>query len=99
LIPIVFSGQGFAVSFEFCGVTVTSETDFDGSFLFGQELIAIEAVIDPVTFVSLTAFDAGGFASQCIYADVCFSGVLLYTRAEFDFAGIQLVTFGFELSI
>jgi len=97
-IPIVFSGQGFAVSFEVYGVTVTTETDFDGSFLFSQELVAIEAVIDPVTFRSLTAFDAGGFASECVYADVTFSGVVLYTRAEFDFTGIDLVVFGFSVS-
>jgi hypothetical protein len=97
-IPIVFSGQGFAVSFEICGVTITSETDFDDSFFFSQELIGIEAQIDPVTFKSLTGFDAFGFASQCVYAEVTFSGIVLYTKAIFDFTGIQEVTFGFELS-
>jgi len=97
-LPIVFSGQGFAVSFVVYGVTVTTETDFDDSFLFSQELVAIEAAIDPVTFRSLTAFDAGGFSSECVYADVTFSGVVLYTKAEFDFAGIDRVVFGFSLS-
>jgi len=97
-VPIVFSGQGFAVSFEVYGVTVTTETDFDDSFLFSQELVAIEAVIDPVTFRSLTAFDAGGFSSECVYAEVTFSGVVLYTKAEFDFAGIDRVVFGFLFS-
>ena len=98
-IPIVFMGQGFGVSFEFCGVRITSITQFDDVFLFEQEQIAIEAEVAPVSFISLTTFDAGGFASQCIYGDVCFSGVLLYTRAEFDFTGIQEVVFGFELSL
>jgi len=97
-VPIVFSGQGFAVSFEVYGVTVTTETDFDGSFLFSQQLVAIEAVIDPVTFKSLTAFDASGFSSECVYADVTFSGVVLYTKAEFDFTGIVRIVFGFSLS-
>ncbi len=97
-IPVVFAGQRFTVSFEVCGVTVTTETDFDGSFLFAQELVAIEAVIDPVTFKSLTTFDASGFAGECVYADVTFSGVLLYTRAEFDFSGIDRIVFGFSLS-
>ena len=97
-LPVVFSGQGFAISFVVYGVTITTETDFDDSFLFTQELVAIEAVIDPVTFRSLTAFDGGGFSSECVYADVTFSGVLLYTRAEFDFAGIDRIVFGFSLS-
>ena len=98
LIPIVFDGQGFAVSFEICGVLITTETDFDGSLLFAQQLIAIEATFDPVTFRSLTTFDAAGFANQCIYADVTICGAKLYTRAEFDFSGIDLVTFGFDLT-
>jgi len=97
-IPIIFGGQAFAVSFEICGVTITSETGFDGSFLFSEETIAIDALIDPVTFRSLTTFDATGFAAECVYASVEFSGVLLYTRAEFDMTGIQLVSFGFALS-
>lgn len=97
-IPIIFGGQGFVVSFEICGLVITSETDFDDSFLFSQEIIAIDAVIDPVTFRSLTTFDAGGFAGECVYAGVAFSGVRLYTRAEFGGTGIQLVVFGFELS-
>jgi len=97
-IPIVFGGQGFAVSFEICGVLITTETGFDGSFLFAQQLIAIEATFDPVSFRSMTTFDATGFAGQCIYADVTICGVKLYTKAEFDFSGIQLVTFGFDFS-
>ncbi len=52
-----------------------------------------------MTFVSLTTFDATGFAGQCIYADVQFSGVILFTKAEFDFTGIDLVTIGFELAL
>jgi len=97
-IPIVFDGQGFAVSFEICGVLITTETDFDGSLLFAQQLIAIEATFDPVTFRSLTTFDAAGFANQCLYADVTICGAKLYTRAEFDFSGIDLVTFGFDFT-
>ncbi len=97
-IPIVFDGQGFAVSFEICGVLITTETDFDGSLLFAQQLIAIEATFDAVTFRSLTTFDAAGFASQCIYADVTICGAKLYTRAEFDFSGIDLVTFGIDFT-
>jgi len=97
IIPIVFDSQGFAVSFELCDVVITTVTTFDSSFFFAEQLIAIEASIDPVTFMSMTTFDATGFASQCIYADVQFSGVTLFTKAEFDFSGIQLVTVGFEL--
>ncbi|GEM_PF-474324 len=97
-IPTVFGGQGFAVSFELCGVLISTETGFDGSFLFTQQLIAIEATFDPVTFRSLTEFDASGFAGQCIYADVTFCGAKLYTKAEFTFSGIELVTFGFDFS-
>jgi len=98
VIPIVFDSQGFAVSFELCGVLITTATTFDSSFFFAEQLIAIEAWIDPVTFNSLTTFDATGFAGQCIYADVQFSGVTLFTKAEFDFTGIQQVTVGFELA-
>jgi hypothetical protein len=97
-VPIIFGGQGFAVSFQICGVTITSQTEFDSSFFFAEERIAIEAEIAPVTFSSLTVFDAFGFASECVYADVTFSGIVLFTRAEFDFTGIQEVTFGFALS-
>jgi hypothetical protein len=97
-VPIVFAGQGFAVSFELCGVHVTTETDFDGSLLFTQQLIAIEATFDPVTFRSLTTFDGTGFTSQCLYADVTICGVKLYTKAEFDFSGISLATFGFDFT-
>jgi hypothetical protein len=98
ILPVVFDAQAFAVSFEFCGVLITTSTTFDSSFFFAEQQIAIEAFVDPVTFKSLTTFDAGGFAGQCIYADVQFCGVVLYTQAEFDFTGIQLVTVGFELA-
>jgi len=98
IIPIVFDSQGFAVSFELCDVIITTATTFDSSFFFAEQLISIEASIDPVTFKSLTTFDATGFIGQCIYADVQFCGVLLFTKAEFDFSGIQLVSVGFELT-
>ena len=98
IIPIVFDSQGFAVSFELCDVIITTATTFDSSFFFTEQLIAIEATIDPVTFKSLTTFDATGFIGQCIYADVQFCGVVLFTKAEFDFSGIQLVSVGFELA-
>jgi len=97
-VPIVFGGQGFAVGFELCGVQVTTETGFDGSLWFDTQLIAIEATFDPISFRSLTTFDATGFASQCIYADATICGVKLYTQAEFDFSGIDRVTFGFNFS-
>jgi len=99
LIPIAFDGQRFGVSFEVCGVLVTSATDFDEVFLFSQELIGIEAAIGPVTFASLTTFDAVGFAEQRVCAQVVFSGVVLFTHTEFDFTGIELVTFGFHFVI
>jgi len=98
IIPIVFDSQRFAVSFQLCDVLITTTTSFDSSFYFAEQLIAIEATIDPVTFKSLTTFDATGFVGQCIYADVQFCGVLLFTKAEFEFSGIQLVTVGFDLS-
>jgi hypothetical protein len=98
ILPIVFDSQAFAVSFELCDVLITTTTTFDSSFFFTQQRIAIEAWVDPVTFKSLTVFDATGFAGQCIYADVQFCGVTLFTQAEFDFSGVQLVTVGFELS-
>jgi len=98
IIPIVFDSQAFAVSFELCSVLITMATTFDSSFFFAEQVIAIEAWIDPVTFQSLTTFDATGFAGQCIYADVQFCGVTLSTQTEFDFSGIQLVTVGFELA-
>jgi hypothetical protein len=97
-LPVIFAGQGFAVAFELCGVTVTSETDFDDLFLFDAEIVAIETSIDPVTFVSLTTFDASGFASECIEASIAFSGVHLSTKAEFTWDGVTLVAFGFELA-
>ncbi len=97
IIPIVFDSQEFGISFELCDVVVTTATTFDSSFFFAQQLIAIEASLDPVSLRSLTAFDATGFVSQCLYADVQFCGVLLFTKAEFDYAGIQLVSVGFEL--
>lgn len=97
-LPVLFSGQRFAIAFEVSGVCVTSETDFDDLFLFEAEIVAIEATIAPVTFASLTRFDGGGFAEQCIQASVAFSGVKLWTDAEFTWDGVVLVSFGFELS-
>ncbi len=97
-VPVIFAGQAFAVSFELCGVTLTSETDFTDLFLFEAEIIAIEAAIDPFTFVSVTTFDDAGFASQCIEAGVSFAGVHLSTKAQFTWDGIELVSFGFELT-
>ncbi|MCK5828629.1 hypothetical protein KAH43_08925, partial [Candidatus Bipolaricaulota bacterium] len=90
--------QRFGVSFQLCDVLITTTTIFDSSFFFAEQAIAIEATIDPVTFRSLTTFEATGFVGQCIYADVQFCGVLLFTKAEFDFSGIQMVTVGFDLS-
>jgi hypothetical protein len=97
-LPILFSGQSFALSFELSGVTVTSETDFDDLFLFEAEKIAIETTIDPITFVSLTVFDASGFASEYIRASVRFGGVELETSAQFSWSGVDRVSFGFEFS-
>ena len=97
-VPVLFSGQKFALRFELVGVTVTSETDFDDLFLFDGEEIALEATVDPVTFVSLTEFGAAGFSRQCIEASVAFSGVTLSTKAEFTWSGVTLVSFGFKLS-
>ncbi len=98
IIPIVFSGQKFAVSFEVFGVLITSETDFDGNFLFERQRLAIEAEIEPVTFTSLTVFDGAGFSSQCIQAGVTFCGITFYTTAMFDASGITEVSVGFELT-
>ncbi|MEW5826698.1 MAG: hypothetical protein AB1778_07685 [Candidatus Bipolaricaulota bacterium] len=96
-LSIVFERQGFAVAFDVCGVTVTSETDFDGAFMFAAEKVAIEATLAPVTFRSLTVFDASGFTAEILRAEVGFSGVVLFTRAEFSWSGIDLAAFGFEL--
>jgi len=99
ILPIAFSGQGFALSFAVCDqVTITSTTLFDATFMFAEQDLAIEATIDPVTLTSLTTFDATGFSGQWIRAEVSFSGVSLYTRAAFDFSGINFVSFGFELT-
>jgi len=97
-IPIVFDGQGFAISVDICGVILTSETDFDETFLFKRQLIALEATIDPVRFASLTSFDGLGFSGQWLRADVSFGGITLYTTAAFDYSGINEVSFGFELT-
>ncbi len=97
-IPITFAGQAFAVMFELCGVSITTETAFDGTLLFDRQGIGVEATFDPVSFRSLTVFDGGGFVSQCITADVTFCGVRLYTQARFDVVGISRVTFGFDLT-
>jgi len=66
--------------------------------MFAEQDLAIEATIEPVTLTSLTTFDATGFSGQWIRAEVTFSGVSLYTRAAFDFSGINFVSFGFELT-
>lgn len=97
-IPVVFDTQGFALSFDFSGVVITSETDFDYSFMFSQELIGIEATIDPVKFTSLTKFDTTGFAGEWIEAKVTFAGVTLSTEVDFDFTGITKASFGFSLT-
>ena len=97
-IAIIFGSQRFALSFAICDIIVTTTTGFDASFMFSELLIGLDAFLDPVTFKSLTAFDASGFANQCVYAGVCFSGVTLYTRADFDLTGIQEVVFGFDLT-
>lgn len=94
VLPVVFSGQGFAVAFEIFSVNITSETDFDGTFLFARQRLAIEAEIDPVTFTSLTVFDGAGFSNQCLEAGVTFCGVTLYTTASFDLSGITEVSVG-----
>jgi len=98
IIPIVFTSQRFAVFFTICGVDISMQTDFDETFFFAQQLIAIEAEFEPVSFTSLTSFDATGFTGQCVYADVTFCGVVLFTKAEFDFTGIQEVVFGFDFT-
>jgi len=98
VLPVVFSGQRFAVSFEIFGAWITSETSFNGSFLFERQRLAIVAEIEPVTFTSLTVFDGLGFSSQCLRAGVTFCGVTLYTTAAFDASGITEVSVGFELS-
>ena len=97
-IPVVFSGQKFALAYTCHAFTVTSETDFDPSFMFAQELIGIETTIDPVSFTSLTSFDLTGFTGERISAQVKFSGVTLSTKAMFDFTGINNISFGFELT-
>lgn len=96
IIPIVFSGQGFAVSFTLFDVVFTSETSFDGAFLFAEERLGIELTVDPVKFASLTAFDWMGFSGQWIRASVSFSGISLYTEGKFNYTGVVSVTFGFE---
>jgi len=97
-IPVVFDTQGFALSFDFSGVLITSETDFDYSFMFSRELIGIETTIDPVTFTSLTEFDLTGFTGEWIEASVKFSGITLSTAVDFDFTGITRASFGFSLT-
>ncbi|MCK4682379.1 hypothetical protein KAT59_05100 [Candidatus Bipolaricaulota bacterium] len=97
-LPIVFDGQSFAISVDICGVILTSETDFDETFLFERQLIALEATIGPVHFASLTSFDGSGFSGQWLRADVAFGGITLYTTAAFDYSGINEVSFGFELT-
>ncbi len=97
-IPVVFSGQRFALSYVCKGFTAISETDFDGNFMFSQQLFGIEATIDPVTFTSYTSFDLTGFTGERITARVKFSGITLSTTVQFDFTGITSASFGFELA-
>ena len=97
-IPVVFSGEGIAVSFDLLGARITTETEFDDSFLFEQEFVAIELTVDPVTFSSLSLFDTGGFAQQWVAASISFSGVTLYTKAAFDVIGVSEVVFGFTFA-
>ncbi len=97
-IPVVFSGQRFALSYACKGFTAISETDFDGNFMFSQQLFGIEATIDPVTFTSYTSFDLTGFTGERITARVEFSGITLSTTVRFDFTGITSASFGFELA-
>jgi len=96
-LPVLFAGQGFAVSFAVWDVLITLETDFDDLFLFDRQLLALDALLGPVAFASLTSFDAGGFAGQWIRAAVAFGGITLYTIGVFDVTGITEITFGFEL--
>jgi len=95
-IPILFGGQRFALGVDICGVSVSTQTDFDDTFLFEQQIVALEARLDPVSLVSVTTFDALGFASQSVCAEVVFTGAALYTTAAFDFTGVQYVSFGFR---
>ena len=97
-IPVVFSGQRFALSYACKGFTAISETDFDDSFMFSQQLFGIEATIDPVTFTSYTSFDLTGFTGERISARVKFSGITLSTTVRFNFTGITNASFGFELA-
>lgn len=98
LIPIVFQRQSFAVSMAIGDLAITSQTDFDGTFLFDRQRMALEAWIYPVRFTSLTEFNRTGFYGQSMRADVSFSGVTLYTTARFTHIGIEKVSFGFELN-
>jgi hypothetical protein len=94
-LPVAFAGQAFAVSAQICGVTVTSETTFDNTFLFSGERIAVEATFNPVSFASLTSFDGSGFSGQALRASITFGGITLSTSGSFDAGGITQITFGF----
>ncbi len=97
-LPVAFADQRFAVSVQVCGVTVTSATTFDATFLFSSERIALEATIDPVSFASLTSFDGAGFSGQDIQTSVTFGGITLSTSVSFDTGGITQLSFGFEFT-
>jgi hypothetical protein len=97
-VPIAFAGQQFGLSVEAIGILFTLETDFDGSFLFERQIIALETEIPPILFTSVTIFDIGGFDSQCLRASVRLSGVLLFSGVAFDLGGITEASFGFELT-
>jgi hypothetical protein len=97
-VAIAFDGQQFALAVEALGILCTLETDFDGTFLFQRQLVALETEIPPVRFASLTAFTAAGFDEQCLQAGVRFDGVELFTRVVFDLGGITVARFGFALT-
>jgi hypothetical protein len=97
-VAIAFAGQRFALGVEAIGVLFTLETDFDGSFLFQRQIIALETEIPPVRFSSRTTFIATGFEEQCLAAEVQFIGVELFSRVAFDLTGITLAQFGFALT-
>jgi hypothetical protein len=96
-IPLLFSGQDFALGIAWEGIGLVSEIEFDDLFLFERERFSIEVVIDPVSVASLTEFDATGFVGEWIRAGVQVGGVVLFTEAAFDVGGVTSVSFGFEL--
>jgi hypothetical protein len=96
-VPLLFSGQDFALGIAWEGIGLVSEIEFDDLFLFERERFSIEVVIDPVSVASLTEFDATGFVGEWIRGGVQVGGVVLFTEAVFDVGGVASVSFGFEL--